>query len=165
MAELGLESAGDRRPYQLSGGMAQRVAFAAARAAGARIVVADEPTRGLDVARRDDVIELLMREVREGGALLTITHDLALARRMGGGLAVVLKGKVVERGPADQVLTNPQHDYSRRLIVSHDPDLLDRTADRVVSLDTAPESDAGTASRGVPRAGGIECLRDRVASA
>ncbi|RWR05737.1 ABC transporter ATP-binding protein [Paenirhodobacter populi] len=118
LAELGLDGAGDRRPDQLSGGMAQRVAFAAARAAGARIVVADEPTKGLDVARRDDVIELLMCEVQEGGALLTITHDLALARRMGGDLAVVLKGKVVERGPADQVLTNPQHDYTRRLIAA-----------------------------------------------
>ena len=118
LAELGLDAAGDRRPDQLSGGMAQRVAFAAARTGRARIVVADEPTKGLDVARRDDVIELLMREVAEGGALLTITHDLALARRMGGDLAVVLKGRVIEQGPAEQVLSNPQHDYTRRLIAA-----------------------------------------------
>ncbi|MFT3689134.1 ABC transporter ATP-binding protein [Paenirhodobacter sp.] len=118
LADLGLDGAGDRRPDQLSGGMAQRVAFAAARTGGARIVVADEPTKGLDVARRDDVIDLLMREVAEGGGLLTITHDLALARRMGGDLAVVLKGKVIERGPADQVLSNPQHPYTRRLIAA-----------------------------------------------
>lgn len=121
LAALGLEGAGDRRPDQLSGGMAQRVAFAAARTGGARIVVADEPTKGLDVARRDDVIALLMGEVQEGGALLTITHDLALARRMGGDLAVVLRGRVIEQGPADQVLSNPQHDYTRRLIVA-DPE-------------------------------------------
>jgi len=98
--------------------MAQRVAFAAARAGGARIVLADEPTKGLDVARRDDVIDLLMREVAEGGALLTITHDLALARRMGGDLAVVLKGRVIEQGPAEQVLGKPQHDYTKRLIAA-----------------------------------------------
>ena len=118
LAELGLEGAGDRRPDQLSGGMAQRVAFAAARTGGARIVVADEPTKGLDVARRDDVIDLLMREVAGGGALLTITHDLALARRMGGDLAVVLKGRVVEQGPADRVLSQPRHDYTSRLIAA-----------------------------------------------
>ncbi|WEF24861.1 ATP-binding cassette domain-containing protein [Paracoccus sp. S3-43] len=118
LAELGLEGAGDRRPDQLSGGMAQRVAFAAARTGGARIVVADEPTKGLDAARRDDVIDLLMREVRDDGGLLTITHDLVLARRMGGDLAVVLKGRVIERGPAEQVLSNPQHDYTRRLIAA-----------------------------------------------
>lgn len=118
LAELGLDAAGDRRPDQLSGGMAQRVAFASARTGGARIVIADEPTKGLDVARRDDVIELLMREVAEGGALLTISHDLALARRMGGDLVVVLKGKVIEQGPAEQVLSNPQHDYTRRLIAA-----------------------------------------------
>lgn len=118
LAALGLEGAGDRRPDQLSGGMAQRVAFTAARTGGARIVVADEPTKGLDVARRDDVIELLIREVSEGGALLTITHDLALARRIGGDLAVMLKGRVIEQGPAEQVLGNPQYDYTRRLIAA-----------------------------------------------
>lgn len=116
--ELGLKDAGGRRPDQLSGGMAQRVAFAAARTGGARIVVADEPTKGLDVARRDDVIALLMREVRTGGGLLTITHDLELARRMGGDLAVVLKGRVTEQGPTEEVLSNPQHDYTRRLIAA-----------------------------------------------
>lgn len=118
LAALGLEGAGDRRPDQLSGGMAQRVAFAAARTGGARIVVADEPTKGLDVARRDDVIDLLMCEVADGGALLTITHDLELARRMGGDLAVVLKGRVIEQGPAEQVLGNPQRDYTKRLIAA-----------------------------------------------
>lgn len=118
LAELGLRGAGDRRPGQLSGGMAQRVAFAAARTGGARIVVADEPTKGLDVDRRDDVIALLMREVEKGGGLLTITHDLELARRMGGDLAVVLEGRVIEQGPAGQVLSQPQHAYTRRLIAA-----------------------------------------------
>lgn len=116
LANLGLARAGGMLPLQLSGGMAQRVAFAAARAGGARIVIADEPTKGLDVARRDDVIALLMREVAEGGGLLTITHDLELARRMGGDLAVMLNGVIIEQGPAETVLGNPQHAYTRRLI-------------------------------------------------
>lgn len=118
LAELGLDGAVAARPDQLSGGMAQRVAFAAARAGGARIVVADEPTKGLDIARRDDVIALLMAGLRQGGGLLTITHDLALARQIGGELIVMLKGRVVERGPAAEILTHPRHAYTRRLIAA-----------------------------------------------
>lgn len=118
LAVLGLQDAAHRRPDQLSGGMAQRVAFAAARAGGAHIVVADEPTKGLDADRRDEVTRLLMQEVEAGGALLTITHDLGVARRMGGELAVMLKGRVVERGPAAEVLTRPRHDYTRRLVAA-----------------------------------------------
>lgn len=113
---LGLGHAGKNRPDQLSGGMAQRVAFAAARAGGARIVIADEPTKGLDAARRDEILALLLREVADGGALLTITHDLALARGLGGDIAVIRGGEVVEQGPAATVLTTPRHPYTRRLI-------------------------------------------------
>ncbi|MFC6672359.1 ATP-binding cassette domain-containing protein [Marinobacterium aestuariivivens] len=83
LAALGLAGAQRRYPHQLSGGMAQRAAFAAARAGGARILLADEPTKGLDAARRDEVAGLLLREVAAGGSLLVITHDLALAQRLG----------------------------------------------------------------------------------
>lgn len=118
LAELGLGEAGRKLPGELSGGMAQRVAFAAARAGGARIVIADEPTKGLDIARRDEVIDLLMREVRAGGTVLTITHDLELARRMGGDLAVMLEGRIIETGTAEAVLANPSHHYTKRLIAA-----------------------------------------------
>ncbi|MBM3604846.1 MAG: ABC transporter ATP-binding protein [Alphaproteobacteria bacterium] len=117
LEQLGLRDAGDRRPDQLSGGMAQRVAFAAARTGG-RIVIADEPTKGLDAARRDDVAQLLLSEVQKGGALLTITHDLALARALGGDLMVVREGQVVEEGPAARALSQPRHDYTRQLIAA-----------------------------------------------
>ena len=83
--------------------MAQRVAIAAARAGGARIVIADEPTKGLDAARRDDVATLLLAEMGETGGLLVITHDLALARRLGGRLIVLRGGEVVEQGACQQV--------------------------------------------------------------
>lgn len=147
LAGLGLQDAGDRRPDQLSGGMAQRVAFAAARTGGARIVVADEPTKGLDVARRDEVIALLLHEVQAGGALLTITHELALARRMGGELAVMLKGRVVERGPAEQVLSNPRHDYTRRLIAA-DPANWPKRPPRPVAGDPVLRAEGLAVSRG-----------------
>lgn len=115
---LGVAAAADRLPQALSGGMAQRVAFAAARAGGAQIIVADEPTKGLDVARRDDVIALLLQAVRAGGALLTITHDIELARQIGGEVAVMRRGEIVERGSAQQVLTQPQHPYTQALLAA-----------------------------------------------
>ncbi|MGC4408553.1 ABC transporter ATP-binding protein [Rhizobium rosettiformans] len=118
---LGVLDAEAKLPGQLSGGMAQRVAFAAARAGGARIIIADEPTKGLDVSSRDEVIALLMQEVQAGGTVLTITHDLALARQMGGDLAVMLEGKIIEVGETADVLASPSHDYTRRLIAA-EPD-------------------------------------------
>lgn len=121
LATLGLDGAGARYPHELSGGMAQRVAIAAARAGGARIVIADEPTKGLDVARRDDVATLLLSGMGEGGGLLVITHDLALARRIGGRLIVLRAGEVVEGGTTEQVFTAPREAYTRALLAA-DPE-------------------------------------------
>lgn len=118
LTALGVAHAVDRLPQALSGGMAQRVAFAAARAGGANIVVADEPTKGLDVARRDEVIALLLADVRAGGGLLTITHDIELARQLGGEVAVMRQGEIVERGTAQQVLTQPRHPYTQALLAA-----------------------------------------------
>lgn len=115
---LGVAQAADKLPQALSGGMAQRVAFAAARAGGARIIVADEPTKGLDVARRDEAIALLLSELQAGGGLFTITHDIELARQIGGEVAVMRRGVIVERGSAQQVLTQPQHPYTQALIAA-----------------------------------------------
>ncbi|QTF92993.1 ATP-binding cassette domain-containing protein, partial [Halomonas sp. BM-2019] len=96
----------------------QRVAFAAASASGAPIVIADEPTKGLDAARRDAVVALLARTPEAGGALLTITHDIEVARRLGGEVILLRRGEVVERGPAAQLLAAPQSDYGRRLLAA-----------------------------------------------
>jgi peptide/nickel transport system ATP-binding protein len=114
--ELGLQGAGSKYPWELSGGMAQRVAFAAARAGGANVVIADEPTKGLDAHRRDDVLALLRRGLENGGGLLTITHDIALAEGLGGEILVMQGGTVVERGPAALVLSQPEHPYTHALI-------------------------------------------------
>lgn len=116
LAELGLAEAGGKLPGELSGGMAQRVAFAAASAGGAPIVIADEPTKGLDAPRRDAVVELLARTPAGGGVLLTITHDIDVARRLGGEVVILRQGQVVERGPAQQVLTHPQSEYGQELL-------------------------------------------------
>lgn len=118
---LGLAHAGTRYPHELSGGMAQRVAIAAARAGGAGIVIADEPTKGLDAARRDEVADLLLAELARGGGLLVITHDLALARRIGGRMIVLRAGRVVETGPTAAVMAAPTQAYTRDLIAA-DPE-------------------------------------------
>jgi peptide/nickel transport system ATP-binding protein len=118
LAELGLADAGRRYPFELSGGMAQRVALATIRAGAADIVIADEPTKGLDAALRDDVLALLRGEVARGATLIVITHDVAMARGLGGAVAVMLDGLIVEHGPAERVLHAPAHDYTRRLLAS-----------------------------------------------
>lgn len=105
-------------PHTLSGGMAQRVAFAAARITGAPLLVADEPSKGLDPVAVDRLATLLEQHLLSGGALLTITHDLDLARRLGGHVMVMRDAVVVEQGPADVVLDDPRHAYTRRLVAA-----------------------------------------------
>mgnify|MGYP000232479231 CR=1 FL=1 len=121
LVALGLAGAETRYPHELSGGMAQRVSIAAARAGGARVVVADEPTKGLDTARRDEVADLLLSETGGDGGLLVITHDLALARRLGGRLMVLRAGEVVETGDTAEVFAVPRAAYTRELIAA-DPE-------------------------------------------
>ena len=119
LAALGIAGAMQARfPHQLSGGMAQRVAIAAARAGGAAILLADEPTKGLDALRRDEVVATLRSATDQGGALICITHDVAVARTLGGSVAVMLDGEVIEEGPAADVLAAPAHDYTRRLLAA-----------------------------------------------
>lgn len=116
LARLGLAHAGDAYPHTLSGGMAQRVAYAAATIGGARVLIVDEPSKGLDAPARDHLAALLRAHVDGGGLLLTITHDLRLARLLGGDVLVMRDASVVEQGPAEQVLDAPAHAYTRRLL-------------------------------------------------
>ncbi|WP_062213021.1 ABC transporter ATP-binding protein [Aureimonas sp. AU12] len=118
LASVGLGEAAARYPFELSGGMAQRLAFVAAKAGGAPIVIADEPTKGLDAARVGDVVDLLRKGIETGGGLLTITHDLEVARRLGGDVAIMWKGEIVERGSAETVLSAPDHPYTRTLLAA-----------------------------------------------
>ncbi|WP_152365581.1 ABC transporter ATP-binding protein [Microlunatus speluncae] len=106
----------DRRPHELSGGQRQRVAIARALAPGPSVLVADEPVSMLDVSIRLGVLNLLARLQREEGlALLYITHDLATARHFSDEILVMFQGRVVERGAADEVILNPQADFTRAL--------------------------------------------------
>lgn len=115
---LGMAHAAQAWPTTLSGGMAQRVAFAITRAGGAPVLIVDEPTKGLDRVWRDELVARLQVALGEGCALLTITHDIAVARALGGDVAVMLDGRLVERGDAAAVLGAPGHAYTRALVAA-----------------------------------------------
>ncbi|MFE6649232.1 ABC transporter ATP-binding protein [Nocardioides sp. NPDC057772] len=118
LGQVGLAGAGSSYPHTLSGGMAQRVAYAAATVGGAKVLILDEPSKGLDRAAVDQLADLLLDHLDEGGLLLTITHDLRLARRLGGEVLVMREAAVVESGPAEDVLTSPTEDYTQRLLAA-----------------------------------------------
>ncbi|AYF98768.1 ABC transporter ATP-binding protein [Protaetiibacter intestinalis] len=114
----------ERRPHELSGGQRQRVAIARALASRPKLLVADEPVSMLDVSIRSGVLNLLARLQREEGlGVLYITHDLATARHFSDEIMVLNQGRVVERGPADEVILHPQDPYTRELrAASPDPE-------------------------------------------
>lgn len=113
---LPADSIAYRRPHELSGGQRQRVAIARALAPGAQVIIADEPVSMLDVSIRLGVLNLLARLQREDNlAVLYITHDLATARHFSDNILVMYRGRVVERGPADEVILHPKHPYTQLL--------------------------------------------------
>ncbi|MBT2485121.1 MULTISPECIES: ABC transporter ATP-binding protein [unclassified Microbacterium] len=108
-----------KKPHEMSGGQRQRVAIARALAPGARFLIADEPVSMLDVSIRLSVLNLLARLQREDDlGVLYITHDLATARHFSDEIIVMLRGNIVERGPSDQVILDPQHEYTRLLLAA-----------------------------------------------
>lgn len=107
-----------KRPFELSGGMAQRVLAAIASVTRAGIVLADEPTKGLDADRRDVVAEVFSALRESGRAILLITHDIALVRSLADQIAFLNERTIIESGPAKVVLCEPRTDYARRYIAS-----------------------------------------------
>ncbi|MPY58785.1 ABC transporter ATP-binding protein [Streptomyces spongiae] len=110
-------------PHELSGGQRQRVAIARALAVGPKVVLGDEPISMLDVSMRLDILNLLARlRDEEDLALLYITHDIAGARYLAEEIHVMYAGQMVEGGPTEEIIQNPQHPYTRLLLgASPDP--------------------------------------------
>ena len=105
--------------HQLSGGLRQRALIAAAIAGEPRLLIADEPTTALDASIQKQVIEVLGRRVHDDGAgLLLISHDLSVVAEIADRVLVMRAGRVVESGPTNEVLSRPQHAYTRQLIAA-----------------------------------------------
>jgi microcin C transport system ATP-binding protein len=123
-------------PHQLSGGQRQRVMIAMALANDPDILIADEPTTALDVTIQAQILSLLADIQRERGmAMLFITHDLTIVRRIADRVAVMKEGLIVETGPVAEIFARPQHAYTRMLLAAEpegEPDPVPQTAATIV---------------------------------
>jgi ABC-type glutathione transport system ATPase component len=118
-----------RYPHELSGGQKQRICIARALMLNPKILVLDEPTSALDVSVQAQILEFLDRLRNELGlTFLFISHNLAVVQAMCSRILVMYRGKLVEAGPATEILTTPSHGYTRRLLAA----TLEPTADAVL---------------------------------
>ncbi|QRM27388.1 ABC transporter ATP-binding protein [Microvirga sp. VF16] len=113
------EAAIDRYTFEFSGGMRQRVMIAMALACNPSVLIADEPTTALDVTTQAEILDLIKRlQQSHGMAVLFITHDMGVVAEIADEVLVMYRGKVMERGPVEQIFHAPQDAYTRRLIDS-----------------------------------------------
>ena len=106
-------------PFRLSGGQRQRVMIAMALALDPELLIADEPTTALDVTTQKQILALLQKAQAERDmSIVFITHDFGVVAEIGDEVAVMQHGRIVERGPVAQVLSEPQHDYTRTLLAA-----------------------------------------------
>ncbi|WP_052171904.1 ABC transporter ATP-binding protein [Paracoccus sanguinis] len=149
LAEVGIPAeAMSRHIHQFSGGQRQRIAIARALIIRPRLVILDEAVSALDVQVRAQVLDLLARlRVSHGMAWLFISHDLSVVRRITDRVLVMEKGRIVEDGPTEAILTAPRHPYTRRLVA----------ATPRIPADWTPPADAGLAAAIPPLAGGPAC--------
>ena len=116
-------------PFELSGGMCQRVMIAIALACEPRLLIADEPTTGLDVTTQKAIMDLIYNLAQDKGlAVMLITHDLGVAQQYCNRVVVMEKGKVIERCDDDSIFKSPQHPYTQKLLAAT-PDLHSKVTD------------------------------------
>jgi oligopeptide/dipeptide ABC transporter ATP-binding protein len=129
----------DEYPFQLSGGLRQRVMIAMALSCNPRILIADEPTTALDVTTQAQVLELL-RDLRTGQdlSMILITHDMGVIAEMADDVVVMYLGRAVETGPVEQIFHDPKHPYTQALLRS------------IPSVDALPRSRLATMPGAIP---------------
>ncbi len=134
----------DEYPFQLSGGMKQRVMIAVALAGNPRLLIADEPTTALDVTIQAQILDLLRRlQAQRGMGMLLITHDLGVVAQMAHRVGVMYAGEIVEEAPREAFFTSPRHPYTQKLFAAL-PDLtrrngrLETIAGQVPALSAMP---------------------------
>jgi microcin C transport system ATP-binding protein len=142
LEQVGIPDAANRLdayPHQLSGGQRQRVMIAMALANEPDLLIADEPTTALDVTIQAQILKLLKSlQARYGMALLFITHDLGIVRKMADRVCVMTQGRIVEQGPVAEVFDRPQHSYTQHLLSAEPkgrPAAADPTAPEILRLD------------------------------
>lgn len=106
----------DRYPHQLSGGQRQRAMIAQALVTHPKLIIADEPTSNLDVTLQAKIMEMLRQFKKEGMTILLISHDLGMVAHLADEVVILENGKVVEAGPVKQIMENPKHKYTQKLM-------------------------------------------------
>lgn len=133
LAMVGLSrDLGDRYPHQLSGGQARRVGVARAIALRPDLLIADEPTAGLDVSVQGEILNLLTELQREMGlAIMVITHNLNIVRHVADRMAIMYLGRILEQGRSDLIFERPRHPYTGVLLAANPSTDPDAVPDRI----------------------------------
>lgn len=138
LAKVGVDSQAHKMPTQLSGGQQQRVAIARALAMKPKVMLFDEPTSALDPEMVGDVLGIMRELADEGMTMLVVTHEMVFARDVADRVVFMADGVVVEEGPAEQVIGNPQHERTKTFLAR----VLDPTHVAKAQQDTAKDASA-----------------------
>jgi ABC-type polar amino acid transport system ATPase subunit len=116
LEKVGMLDRANYYPDQLSGGQQQRVAIARALAANPEVILFDEPTSALDPELTGEVLDVMVKLAREGTTMVIVTHEMEFARNVANRVIFMENGVVVEEGPADEILSNPKQEATRRFL-------------------------------------------------